>query len=226
MTRTHHIRRYFLTGLFVLVPAWATFLVLRTLFVTLDGLVKNFLGPAIIDRLKASLGAAIMVDFPGLGILSLLGLIMLAGFTTTHLFGQRFLHWAEERLQQVPLVRSVYATLKGMTEVFKFRERFGRSTVVVFPFPRRGLWALGFIMGTAPPALQIAPGNPLQMVFVPTAIHPFTGYLAFVPHHHLLPINLPPEEAMKLEFSAGLYRPPPGWLQRPTSPSLPTRQGA
>lgn len=224
--RTSHIRRYFLTGLFVLVPAWGTFLVLRTLFVTLDGLVKDFLGPVVIDRLKASLGAAIMVDVPGLGILTLLVLILLTGVTATYLFGQRVFDWTEQRLQQIPLVRSVYATLKGMTDVFKFRERFGRSTVVVFPFPRRGLWALGFIMGTAPPALQIAPGNPLQMVFVPTAIHPFTGYLAFLPHHHLLPIKLAPEEAMKLEFSAGLYRPPQGWLQRQASPSLPKRPGA
>ncbi len=225
MSRTHHIRRYFLTGLLVLVPAWGTFLVLRTLFVTLDGLVKDFLGPAVINRLKSSLGAAVMVDVPGLGILTLLGLILLTGITATYLFGQRLFDWTEDRLQQIPLVRSVYATLKGMTEVFKFRERFGRSTVVVFPFPRRGLWALGFIMGAAPSALQIVPGNPLQMVFVPTAIHPFTGYLAFIPHHHLLPINLPPEEAMKLEFSAGLYRPPPGWLQRPASTPLPKRSG-
>lgn len=226
MTRAHHLRRYFLTGLFVLVPAWATLLVLRTLFVTLDGLVRDFLGPAVIHRLEASLGAALMVDVPGLGILTLLALIVLTGVAATQLLGQRVFDWTEERLQRIPIVRSVYATLKGMTDVFKFRERFGRSTVVVFPFPRRGLWALGFIMGTAPPALQISPGNPLQMVFVPTAIHPFTGYLAFIPHHNLLPINLPPEEAMKLEFSAGLYRPPPGWLQRPASPSLPERHGA
>lgn len=226
MIRTHHLRRYFLTGLFVLVPAWGTFLVLRTLFITLDGLVKDLLGPVVIDRLKASLGPAVMVDVPGLGILTLLGLIFLTGVIATYLFGQRLLDWTERRLQQIPLVRSVYGTLKGMTDVFKFRERFGRSTVVVFPFPRRGLWALGFIMGTAPPALQIAPGSPLQMVFVPTAIHPFTGYLAFIPHQNLLPVNLPPEEAMKLEFSAGLYRPPPGWLRRPGSTALPKQPGS
>ncbi len=50
------------------------------------------------------------------------------------------------------------------------------------------------------------------MVFVPTAIHPFTGYLAFVPEESVNRIQLPPEEAMKMEFSAGLYRPRPGWL--------------
>ncbi|MBK9111256.1 MAG: hypothetical protein IPM88_06115 [Nitrospira sp.] len=70
-------------------------------------------------------------------------------------------------------------------------------------------------MGSPPAALQIAPMVELVMVFVPTAIHPFTGYLALIPKTQLHPLNLLPEEALKLEFSAGLYRPLPGWLTSP-----------
>jgi uncharacterized membrane protein len=55
------------------------------------------------------------------------------------------------------------------------------------------------------------------MVFVPTAIHPFTGFLAFIPEHVLKPINLPAEDAMKMEFSAGFYKPRAGWLNGPPS---------
>jgi uncharacterized membrane protein len=109
----------------------------------------------------------------------------------------------------------VYLTLKGMTDLFQFRSRFGRSTVVAFPFPRDGLWALGFVMGNAPAAIQVDPSTNLLMVFVPTAVHPFTGYLAFVPKHQLRPLNLLPEDAMKMEFSAGFYRPAAGWLSAP-----------
>ena len=53
------------------------------------------------------------------------------------------------------------------------------------------------------------------MVFVPTAIHPFTGFLAFVPQPQLRPINLPPEDAIKMECTAGLFKPETGWLQSP-----------
>lgn len=194
------IRRYFFAGLLVLVPAWGTFLILQTLFTTLDGLLVDLLGTAAKS------------DIPGLGLMFLLGLIPLTGVIATHILGQRMLKWAETGVERIPLVRSVYLTIKGMTDLFNFRARFGRSTVVVFPFPREGLWALGFIMGEAPVGLQVAPTGPLAMVFVPTAIHPFTGYLAFVPKSRVIPINLPPEEAMKMEFSAGLYRPRPGWL--------------
>lgn len=193
-------KRYALTGLFVVVPAWGTFLILSTLFVTLDGLWIDLLGPFF------------EINFPGAGIALLLLMILIAGMMGTHFLGQRLMRNIEESLEGIPLVSSIYHTLKGMADVFQFGERFGHSTVVVFPFPRTGLWAIGFVMGKAPRTLQIAAQQSLLMIFVPTAIHPFTGYLAFVPHSVTHRIALRPQEAMKLEFSAGLYQPPRGWL--------------
>jgi uncharacterized membrane protein len=207
-----HLKRYLLTGLLVLVPAFGTYLILHALFHTIDGLIASLLGPSA------------KFDIPGLGLMSLLGLIFLTGLLSTHLLGERLVRLTEAKIQDIPLVRSIYLTLKGMTDLFNFRARFSRSTVVVFPFPRDGLWALGFVMGEAPAILQVIPLAQLMMIFVPTAIHPFTGYLAFVPRSKVVPINLPPEDAMKLEFSAGLYRPKPGWLS-PAQPHALERQG-
>lgn len=200
MSRLLQLKRYFITGLFIVIPAWGTFLILSTLFVTLDGLWVDLLG----SYFKSEL--------PGVGIALLLLVIVVSGMLGTHFLGQRFVKRVEEPFERIPLVRSIYLTIKGMADVFQFRERFGNSTVVVFPFPRTGLWAIGFVMGTAPAMLQIARDESLLMVFVPTAIHPFTGYLAFVPKSKAHRVNLGPHEAMKLEFSAGLYRPPQGWL--------------
>ena len=194
------LKRYFITGLFVVIPAWGTFLILSTLFVTLDGLWANVLG------------SHFDVEVPGVGLVLLLLLIISSGMATTHFVGQRIVRRFEKSLDHIPLVRSIYQTLKGMTDVFQFRERFGNSTVVVFPFPREGVWAIGFVMDMAPPVLQPIESDPLLMIFVPTAIHPFTGYLAFVPRSNAQPIQLRPQEAMKMEFSAGMYRPPKGWL--------------
>src|SRR5574341_337688 len=206
------MRRYFLTGLLVLVPAWGTFLILQALFATLDGLIGSLLGRTV------------MSEIPGLGLATFVVLIFTGGVLATHLLGQRVLRWTDRRLEGIPVVGSIYLTLKGVTDLFKCRERFGRSAVVIFPFPRRGLWALGFVMGQPPAAVQAAVSRtltlgPMAMVFVPTAIHPFTGYLAFIPKADVFPVNLPAEEAIKMEFSAGLYRPRPGWLSRPSTPA-------
>ena len=194
--------KYSLAGLLVLVPAWATFLILSTLFSALNELIHD---------LPWNIGAG---QRPGISLVLLLFLVVMVGAIATHVIGQRVITRTEGWIEHVPLVRSVYGTLKGMTDLLNFRSRFGRSTVVAFPFPRDGLWAIGFVMGTAPSALQVAP-TPLLMVFVPTAIHPFTGFLAFVPQPQLRPINLLPEDAIKMECTAGLYKPETGWLQAP-----------
>jgi uncharacterized membrane protein len=203
MFKPLRLKRYFFTGLLVLIPAGGTFFILRALFRTVDNL--------LVDLMSSS----ITPDVPGLGLLSLLALILLTGVIATHVLGQRLVSMAEEWVRRIPLVRPIYLTLKGMADLFNFRERFGRSRVVVFPFPREGLWALGFVMGTVPAAIAAVLPGPMQMVFVPTAIHPFTGYLAFVPRERIVPINLEPEDAMKMEFSAGLFRPSQAWLVSP-----------
>ena len=196
----HPLRRYFLTGLFLIIPAWGTMLILYTLLEALENMT--------VDLVWALYGTRL----PGSGITFFCLLVLWVGMGTTHLVGQRIHQKFEYSLKRVPFVHSIYHTLKSMADVLKFRERFGQSKVVAFPFPRDGLWALGFDMGLPPRRLQVAPHGPLVMVFVPTAIHPFTGYLAFVPEGSVNRIQLRPEEAMKMEFSAGLYRPRQGWL--------------
>jgi uncharacterized membrane protein len=195
--------KYFLAGLLALVPAWVTFLILSALLQALNELIHD---------LPWNIGAQ---QWPGLSLVLFLLLVGIVGAIATHVIGRRIIIQIERWIEHVPLVRSVYVTLKGMTDLLNFRSRFGRSTVVAFPFPRDGLWAIGFVMGTAPPALQVAPPTSLLMVFVPTAIHPFTGFLAFVPQPQLRPINLPPEDAIKMECTAGLFKPKTGWLQSP-----------
>jgi uncharacterized membrane protein len=151
----------------VLLPAWTTFLILAALFETLDSFLLNLIGRQI------------QPYAPGLGLLLLIGMVLTVGAIATQVIGQRVVRWTEAVLDRIPLIRSIYMTLKGMTDLLNYRARFGQSTVVAFPFPRDGLWALGFVMGSPPAALQIAPMVELVMVFVPTAIHPFTGYLAY-----------------------------------------------
>ena len=197
------IPRYFLTGLLVLVPTWATFLILAALVSAVNRAIADFLGHV-----------GVMAT-PMMGMLLFVILVLAAGAFATHLLGGRIIRGIERWIAQIPLVRSIYLTIKGMTDLFQFRSRFGRSTVIAFPFPRDGVWALGFVMGPAPRAVQLDPASALLMVFVPTAIHPFTGYLAFVPQTEVRPINLLPEDAMKMEFSAGFYKPAEGWLGAP-----------
>src|SRR5690349_4856417 len=109
MESTRNLRRHFVAGLFILLPAWGTFLILSTLFTTLDSLISDVLGPT---------GNA---EVPGLGLATLILLILLAGVIATEVVGQRLVNRAEEWFTRIPIVRTIYVTLKGMTDLFKFR---------------------------------------------------------------------------------------------------------
>jgi len=87
--------KYSLAGLLVLVPAWATFLILSTLFSALN---------EIIHDLPWNIGAG---QRPGLSLVLLLFLVVTIGAIATHVIGQRVITRTEGWIEQVPLVRSV-----------------------------------------------------------------------------------------------------------------------
>ena len=189
------LRRLFLTGLVVVVPIWGTVLILTTLFAALDSAIADLLGPAVSSSI------------PGLGLLTLLLLILLAGIVASNFFGVRLLKASEAAFLRIPGVRAIYSTFKSLTDIFSFLDRGRENPVVLIPFPREGLYALGLLIGDAPAVLQRSPLGRLRLIFVPTAPHPFTGYLALVLQHELIPLSMEFHDAMKMEFSCGLYLP-------------------
>ena len=117
---------------------------------------------------------------------------------------------SEAAVLRIPLVRSIYTTFKAVTDIFAFVDRQRDNRIVLLPFPRHGLYALGLLMGEAPEELQRSPsGGRLSLVFIPTAPHPFTGYLALVLNHELIPMSMGFHDAMKMEFSCGFFVPAP-----------------
>ncbi len=196
MSIAQHLERYFLTGLAVIIPLWGTFLILTALFTTVDGALVAVLGPAASSSV------------PGLGALALILLIFATGVVASNLLGGRLVTASEAALLRIPLVRSIYTTFKSITDIFAFMDRQRENRIVLLPFPRHGLYAMGLLMGEAPEDLQRSPEGRLSRVFVPTAPHPFTGYLALVLNHELIPISMGFHDAMKMEFSCGFYVPP------------------
>ena len=77
-------------------------------------------------------------------------------------------------------------------------------------YPRKGIWAIGFISTTAKG--EIAERNssegPMVSVFVPTTPNPTSGFLLFFPKADIVELDMSIEDAAKLVISAGLVYPP------------------
>ena len=195
------LKRYFITGLLVVVPIWGTVLVLKTLFVTLDGLLGDVPERYVTQRYV-----------PGVGILVLVVVILFAGLLATNIVGRRVVTMWEDLLQRVPLVRGIYATIKAMMDVLSLQDTTKGtakySRVVMIEFPRKGQYALALVTGVTPGEVQDISPDRVINVYVPTSPNPTSGYLLFVPESELIPVNMSVDEAMKMMFSGGMYTPP------------------
>jgi uncharacterized membrane protein len=188
------IRRYFLTGLLAIIPIWGTYLVLRTLLETLDGFVGN------------TLREYLPYYIPGLGIIVLLLLIFTVGLLTTNFLGQRLVAWGEEIMEHLPIVRSVYSTIKSMVNMVSTgKESFRR--VVLIEFPRKGQYSLAFVTGVTEGEVQHLTNEKMLNVYVPTTPNPTSGYLLFVPESEIIPVSMSVEDGMKMIISGGMYTP-------------------
>ena len=196
-TLSASLKRYFLTGLLVITPIWGTVLILKTLFVAVDGIVGNILAEQVIPNYYV----------PGLGILTLLVLIFSAGLLATNLIGGQIVALWEELLHRVPVVRGIYATLKSMMDILSFKEKGTYNRVVLIQFPKDGQYCFAFVTGRMQGEAQQISADPLLNVYVPTSPNPTSGYFLLVPEKEVVPLKITVDEAMKLIISGGLYSP-------------------
>jgi len=194
------LKRYFLTGLLVITPIWGTVLILKTLFVAVDGILGNVLARFLTPNSYV----------PGLGILALLLLILSTGLLATNIIGGQIVRLWEDWLHRVPVVRSIYATLKSMMDILSFKDREKYNRVVLIQFPKNGHYCFAFVTGTTQGRVQEVSLDPLVNVYVPTSPNPTSGYFLLVPEKEIVPVDMSVEEAMKLIVSGGLYAPPAG----------------
>ncbi|MFB3115454.1 MAG: DUF502 domain-containing protein [Nitrospirales bacterium] len=189
------LKRYFLTGLLVITPIWGTILVLKTLFVAVDSILGNMLSDIVTEDYYV----------PGLGILTLVILIFLAGMMATNFLGGRLYKRWEEFLDRVPIVRGIYATLKSMMDILSFKQREKYNKVVMIQFPKDDNYVLAFVTGETREEVQTLAPEPLVHVYVPTSPNPTSGYFLLVPEREVQSVDMSVEEAMKLIVSGGLY---------------------
>ncbi len=188
-------RELFLVGLAVVLPLLVTYLLLRFLFETLDGL----LDPII----QGVLGRRI----PGLGLLAAVIIIFLIGALTTNIVGRKLVAMTEGLLLRIPLVKNVYAASKQLFDAFALPGKGAFRQVVMLEYPRVGSYALGFITATQTEGFDALVGEKTVNVFVPTAPNPTSGFFLVVPEKSVTPVPISVEEALKLIVSGGLIVP-------------------
>lgn len=194
------VRRWIVAGLLVWVPLGVTFLVIRFL-VNLADRVLLLLPDAY--QPHNLLG----FDIPGLGVALTILTVIVTGMIFANLFGRRIVRIWEELLARIPLVRSVYSSVKQITETLFSTQGKSFRKVVMVEYPRRDLWTLAFVTGDTADMFDELAGEELVNIYVPTTPNPTSGFFLMAPKKDVVPLNISVEVGLKLILSTGVVVP-------------------
>jgi uncharacterized membrane protein len=192
-----HLWRKVFSGFLVVVPLGITFIILRTVVIFLDDILRPFL-------------ESTPLDFPGIGLVILLIGLYLIGAMVSASLGRRAFNLQGAVLTRIPIVKYIYVLARQATDALSTPMERKINRVVFIEWPRPGFMALGFVTGQTN-AFEEG-GSPRLIVYVPTVPNPTSGNLAFVAEEDIIDTDITVEEAMKTVFSGGIV--PPDISQR------------
>ncbi len=218
------MKKYLVAGLLVWMPLAITLWVLAWLLGAIDGVFGWVLGgtqavlPAsaheTIERLRR---------VPGLSVVAMAGLLILTGVFVANMFGQWWLRQGDRLLHKIPIVKSIYSSVKQVSDtLFSSNGNAFREAVLV-QYPRAGSWTIAFVTGK--PGGEVAthlPGDFIS-VYVPTTPNPTSGFFLMMPRADVRPLAMSVDEALKYVISMGVVAPADQPTADGTNAAVPAR---
>lgn len=194
------IRAYLFTGILVTAPVAITLYMTYKVIMYVDRNVGKLISGLVPEQYMD----LIPVTVPGIGIVVLFFGFILVGMFAAGFMGRFFLKLGEWIVYKMPLISTVYSLLKQVFETFLSNKNNSFKQVVLFEYPRKGIWIYGLLSGENKGEVTDKLGKQMLNVFVPTTPNPTSGFLIFVPKEDVIYVDIPVEEALKFIISCGV----------------------
>lgn len=199
------IRRAFLSGVILLAPLGITFFVFNWLVLGIGGRFKEklffFLPPETLADPKLQLFWNLT------GTIIVVFLVTLLGFLSRYFVAKYLWTLGERILHNLPVVNTVYTSVKQIVDTFSSQNRAVFEKVVLIQFPKKGSYAIGFLTGDSKGEIRKKTGQPLRNIFVPTTPNPTSGFLIMFHEDDIQELDMSVGEGMKFIISGGAVVP-------------------
>ena len=194
------MKKYLITGLLIWIPLVITLWVLKLVVDVLDQTLL-LLPPEF--RTENWLG----LHVPGMGAVMTLVIVFLTGLFATNLLGARLVHWWHVVLHRIPVVNSIYSSVKQISDtLFSSSGQAFRKTLLV-RWPHDGMWTIAFLTGVPGGDLANHLKGDYVSVYVPTTPNPTGGYFVVVARQDVIELDMSVDEALKYIISMGVVPP-------------------
>ena len=195
------LRKYIIAGLLVWLPFAATVVIVKLVVDLLDKIIL-LLPPEY--QPTAVLGFSI----PGFGIVLAISILLITGMLAANLFGRRLVEFWEAILSRIPLVRSIYSSVKQISTTILDSNGKSFRKVVMLQYPRKGIWSIGFLTNEDVSTDIDGLNEDLVAVFVPTTPNPTSGFIIIMaPRDDITELDMTVEEGFKFIISMGVIVP-------------------
>lgn len=200
MSNKSFFKRYLITGLLIWVPLVITIWVLELLVSTMD---QSLLLLPLEFRTEYWLGFHV----PGMGVVMTLLIVVLTGAFATNLLGARLVHLWHEILHRIPVVNSIYSSVKQISDTLfsPGGQAFRKALLVQWPSP--GMWTIAFLTGVPGGDVRNHLQGDYVSVYVPTTPNPTGGYFVMVLRENVIELDMTVDEALKYIISMGVAAP-------------------
>lgn len=196
------LRKWLLAGLLVIVPLAITVWVLQWIISTLDQTLLILPTDWHPDRF-------IGFHVPGFGVLLALAILLTVGAITSNFLGKKLVVWNDAILHRIPVVRSIYSSVKKVSDTLFSENGNAFRKAVLVEWPRADVWTIGFVTGA--PGGDVANhllGDYLS-VYVPTTPNPTGGYFVMLRRSDCIELRMSVDEALRYVISMGVVAPNP-----------------
>lgn len=196
------LRMYLLTGILVTAPISIT--------IYLTWVFLKFVDSKVTPLIPYGYNPNEYLPFsvPGLGLAIALVFFISVGWFAKNFLGRLIIRFSEYVVHHLPVISTLYKAIKQIFETVMTSQSQAFREAVMFEFPRKGIWAIGFVTGVTKGEAQRLTEDEVVNVFFPTTPNPTSGFLIFVPRKDLVFLKMSVEEALKMVISGGILTPP------------------
>jgi uncharacterized membrane protein len=196
------LRKWFVSGLLVIVPVAITIGVLQWIIGTLDQTLLILPEAWRPDRL-------IGVHIPGFGVLLTLAILLVVGAVVSNFIGKKLVHWGDRVVSRIPVVRSIYSSVKQVSDTLFSEGGNAFRTAVLVQWPRPDVWTIGFVTGSPGGDVSNYLVGDYLSVYVPTTPNPTGGYFVMLRKSDCVELKMSVDEALRYVISMGVVVPKP-----------------
>jgi uncharacterized membrane protein len=194
------MKKILITGLLIWIPLAITIWVLELIVSTMDQSLL-LLPPQY--QPQALLGYQI----PGIGALLTVLVVFVTGALASNILGQRLLLFWEGLLGRIPVVKTIYSSVKQVSDTLFAPDGQAFSKALLVQYPRKDSWTIAFLTGTPGGGVARHLQGEHVSVYVPTTPNPTSGFFLMMRKADVIELDMSVDEALKYVISMGVVPP-------------------